>query len=152
MVLENECLRKIQETLAPVSKSQAQEQIQVKDELQPQGLSPPQSITRSSSMATTNTAITTNSSEFIPHIFYSMYQIKKDPNNSSNQLETSTGFIKHRLKSCKTLIESDEDCRKLLSKSTDEWDDYIKQRELEIEGKRNVLKSLNNKIGELLTE
>lgn len=97
----------------------------------------------SSSISTTNTA------EFIPHLFYSLHQIRKDPNSSANQLETSTAFIKHRLKNCKSLIANNDDCKRLLSKTTEEWHEYIQNREKELEVKRKVLKDLKNKIATL---
>lgn len=79
--------------------------------------------------------------EFIPHLFYALYQVRKDPSNS-NQLETSTGFIKHRLKNCKNLIATNEDCRSLLSKSVEEWQQDIRNKEKELEVKRKMLDDL----------
>lgn len=88
---------------------------------------------------------TTQSSEFIPHLFYSLYQIRKDPSNS-NQLETSTGFIKHRLKNCKNLIATNEECRKLLSKSVEEWQQEIHNKEKELEVKHKMLDDLGKRL------
>ncbi|CAR26957.1 hypothetical protein ZYGR_0I02270 [Zygosaccharomyces rouxii] len=87
----------------------------------------------------------TQPSEFVPHLFYSLYQIRKDPSNS-NQLETSTGFIKHRLKNCKSLIATNEDCRNLLSKSVEEWQQDIRNKEKELEVKRKMLDDLGKRL------
>lgn len=92
---------------------------------------------------------TTNAAEFIPHLFYSLHQIRKDPNNSANQLETATSFIKHRLKSCRSLIANNEDCKRLLSKTTKEWHEHIKNRQKELQVKRKVLNDLSAKIRNL---
>lgn len=89
---------------------------------------------------------TNSNGEFIPHIFYSLHQIRKDPNNLSNQLETSTGSIRHRLKLCKSLISENEDTKELLSKSPSEWQDIIHQREQELQIKRDVLDDLYRKL------
>lgn len=87
----------------------------------------------------------TQTSEFIPHLFYSLYQIRKDPSNS-NQLETSTGFIRHRLKNCKNILATDENCRHLLSKSVEEWHHDIRNREKELEVKRKMLDDLSKRL------
>ncbi|CAI4036108.1 hypothetical protein SMKI_14G3270 [Saccharomyces mikatae IFO 1815] len=89
---------------------------------------------------------TNSNGEFIPHIFYSLHQIRKDPNNLSNQLETSTGSIRHRLKLCKSLISDNEDTKNLLSKTPSEWRDIIHQREQELQIKRDVLDDLYHKL------
>lgn len=92
---------------------------------------------------------TTATAEFIPQIFYSLHQIRKEPNNFGNQLETSTAFIKHRLKRCKALIANDENCRKLLSKTPQEWHEYMQNREKELQLQRKMLEDLKNKISAL---
>lgn len=91
----------------------------------------------------------TSTAEFIPQIFYSLHQIRKEPNNFGNQLETSTAFIKHRLKSCKALIANDENCKNLLSKTPQEWHEHMQNREKELQVKRKVLEDLKNKISAL---
>lgn len=93
-----------------------------------------------------STPSTSSNGEFIPHIFYSLHQIRKDPNNLSNQLETLTGSIRHRLKLCKSLISENEDTKDLLSKSPSEWQDIIHQREQELQIKRDVLDDLYRKL------
>ncbi|SJM85493.1 related to Mediator of RNA polymerase II transcription subunit 9 [Zygosaccharomyces bailii] len=90
----------------------------------------------------------TQSSEFIPHLFYSLYQIRKDPSNA-NQLENSTGFIRHRLKNCKSLIANNEECRNLLSKSAEEWQEHIRSREKELMVKRKMLDDLGKRLEQL---
>ncbi|CCH62112.1 hypothetical protein TBLA_0G01680 [Henningerozyma blattae CBS 6284] len=91
-------------------------------------------------------------SEFIPHIFYSLYQITKDPNNSANQLETTTSSIKNKLKNCKKFIENDVNSINLLSKSIDEWEIYLKQRDQEIAVRQKLLSNLNLQITDILDE
>lgn len=93
-----------------------------------------------------STSTLNNTAEFIPQLFYSLHQIRKDPNNSAKQLETSTAFIKHRLKSCKALIASNEDCKRLLSKTPEEWHEYMQNREEELQLKRQLLQDLRNKL------
>lgn len=89
------------------------------------------------------------SSEFIPHLFYSLHQLKKEPNNSSNSFETATSSIRHRLKLCKSHISESGECKALLSKSCDEWEQVIQQKQKEIEVKRQVLESLGDNIKNL---
>lgn len=93
-----------------------------------------------------STSTLTNTAEFIPQLFYSLHQIRKDPNNSAKQLETSTAFIKHRLKSCKALIANNEDCKRLLSKTPEEWHQYIQNREEELQLKRQLPKDFKDKV------
>lgn len=93
-----------------------------------------------------STSTLTNTAEFIPQLFYSLHQIRKDPNNSAKQLETSTAFIKHRIKSCKALIANNEDCKRLLSKTPEEWHQYIQNREEELQLKRQLLKDFKDKV------
>lgn len=93
-----------------------------------------------------STSTLTNTAEFIPQLFYSLHQIRKDPNNSAKQLETSTAFIKHRLKSCKALIANNEDCKRLLSKTPEEWHQYIQNCEEELQLKRQLLKDFKDKV------
>ncbi|CAI4050379.1 hypothetical protein SKDZ_14G3290 [Saccharomyces kudriavzevii ZP591] len=148
MSLQNNVLNQIQQVLLPTSpdlnepngdiikeESSSVENGDEKDHLtiqqQPSNLSAPS---------------TNSNGEFIPHIFYSLHQIRKDPNNLSNQLETSTGSIRHRLKLCKSLISENEDAKKLLSKSPSEWQDIIHQREQELQIKRDVLDDLHRKL------
>ncbi|CAI1693520.1 hypothetical protein SEUBUCD646_0N03240 [Saccharomyces eubayanus] len=148
MSLQNNVLKQIQQVLLPTSpnidesnaditkqESSSTENVDGKDH----SATPQQ--------ATNLSAPSTNSNgEFIPHIFYSLHQIRKDPNNLSNQLETSTGSIRHRLKLCKSLISEHEDTKNLLSKSPSEWEDFIQQREQELQIKRNVLDDLYRKL------
>ena len=148
MTLKNESLRKIKITLEPVPVLSTQSTVQVKDEVLPQTGSP--QIVKTPSMTSVATPLATYNSEFIPHLFFALHQIRKDPNNSSNQLETTTGSIKRRLKNCKSFIESSEECKTLLSKSTDEWSEHIAQRQLELETKKHVLNSLEEKIKTIL--
>ncbi|CCD27364.1 Cse2p NDAI_0K01730 [Naumovozyma dairenensis CBS 421] len=140
MSLQNESLKKIQSILIP----QSIQSVQSTD---------PTISNEASAGAGSNTQVlsssSSTSSEFVPHIFYSLYQIKKDPSSSTNQLETATGFIRHRLKNCKSLIENNNDCKKLLSKSAEDWESYLQNAELEIQGKRNVLDELKAKINSL---
>ncbi|QLQ81341.1 hypothetical protein HG537_0F01020 [Torulaspora globosa] len=148
MSLQNSALREVQAILLPsmgvpvpdhvaeTEGTQASTEIERK-----QGIQQP-----SSAVATTATA------EFIPQIFYSLHQIRKEPNNFGNQLETSTAFIKHRLKSCKALIANDENCRNLLSKTPQEWHEYMQNREKELQMKRKILEDLKSKISTLQDE
>lgn len=130
--LQNEDLRKIQSTLLP---QQTSESI----------TSPPQTASTNNS----NQSTSSTSAEFIPHIFYALHQLTKDTNNSSYQLETATGFIRHRLRTCKSLITENEDCKKLLGKSTEEWNQIIVNRERELEIKKKVLQRLGERIRSL---
>ncbi|SMN21570.1 similar to Saccharomyces cerevisiae YNR010W CSE2 Subunit of the RNA polymerase II mediator complex [Maudiozyma saulgeensis] len=134
-VLQNEDLSRIQEILIPP-----------KSENETFTIPPGSSSSKSSS--TQSTVATT---EFIPHIFYTLYQIQKDPNRSNNQLETKTGLIRHRLRNCKTLIRESDSSLELLSKSTNEWEQFITNRENELQIKKNVLLDLRSKISEILT-
>lgn len=111
------------------------------------GVPPPSSSSTSSS-----TQPIGSSTEFIPNIFYTLYQIQKDPNKSNNQLEMKTGFIRHRLRTCKSLIKDNEKTFELLSKSTEEWDQFICNRENELQIKKNVLLDLRAKISKTLTD
>lgn len=96
--------------------------------------------------------ITTSPAEFIPSIFFSLHKIRKDPNNVTNQLETSTGFIRHRIKRCKTLISENEEVRSLLSHSTDTWNTIIADREQELRVKDKVLQDLDSQIENILKQ
>ncbi|CAB4255399.1 Cse2p [Maudiozyma barnettii] len=134
-VLQNEDLNRIQEILIPQ-----------KSEKETFTIPPGSSSSKSSS--TQSTVATT---EFIPHIFYTLYQIQKDPNRSNNQLETKTGLIRHRLRNCKTLIRESDSSLELLSKTTDEWEQFIMNRENELQIKKKVLVDLRGRISEILT-
>lgn len=135
-ILQNENLHRIQEILIPQD-----------SENDTFTIPPSSSSSKSSSIANT-----TSSTEFIPHIFYTLYQIQKDPNNSNNQLENKTGLIRHRLRNCKNLIKENDDSIELLSKSTEEWDQFINNRENELQIKKNVLLNIRSKISEILTK
>lgn len=100
MSLQNNVLKQIKQVLLPTSpnidesnaditkqESSSTENVDGKDH--PATLQQPTNLSAPS---------TNSNGEFIPHIFYSLHQIRKDPNNLSNQLETSTGSIRHRLK------------------------------------------------------
>ena len=107
-----------------------------------------------SSSSSTGSASALNSdppsSEFIPYIYYALFQILKGQNTSTNQLETKTGFIRHRLRSCKDLIKGNEAIISLLCRSTDEWKTIIRNRENELQVKRNVLQHLGERIDEII--
>lgn len=161
MSLQNQSLRDVQAILLPSlnveehPRGAAQEQTQqehAEEQPQDQALDldlgqteEPQKLVAPSRPSNTSVP-TTASAEFIPHLFYSLHQIRKHPNNSANHLETSTGFIRHRLKSCKSLVESSEDCKKLLCRTTEEWKEYLVNREKELEVKRKVLLDLGQRI------
>lgn len=174
MSLQNDALRELQAILVPsASLALQQEQQQQEQEHQANTREQPEEqgagkeqehtlpqqqkqehhgesiISSSSNRPVSSSISTTNAAEFIPRLFYSLHQIRKDPNNSANQLETATGFIKHRLKSCKSLIVNNEDCKRLLGKTTEEWHEYIKNREKELQVKRKVLNDLSAKIRDL---
>lgn len=134
-ILENENLNRIQQILIPQDSENDTFTI-------------PPSSSSSKSSSITNT---TSSTEFIPHIFYTLYQIQKDPNNSNNQLENKTGLIRHRLRNCKNLIKENDNSIELLSKSTEEWEQFITNRENELQIKKNVLLNLRGKISDILT-
>lgn len=87
--------------------------------------------------------------EFIPQLYYSLYQLKKEPNNSSISLENTTSSIRHRLKQCKSYIEESEECRTLLGQTCTEWEHAIEQRERELEVKKQVLTTLSEQIKQL---
>ncbi|QLL31055.1 hypothetical protein HG536_0A08720 [Torulaspora globosa] len=155
MALQNSALREVQAILLPsmgvplppdhAADADATQAGTETDRKQPQAGSIQQQ-SNSAPVATTATA------EFIPQIFYSLHQIRKEPNNFGNQLETSTAFIKHRLKSCKALIANDENCKNLLSKTPKEWHEYMQNREKELQMKRKMLEDLKNKIAALQTD
>ena len=109
-------------------------------------LVPPASDSSKSSVGLSTNANT----EFIPHIFYTLYQIQKDPNNSNNQLENKTGVIKHRLRSCKSLIRESNSVVELLGKTPEEWEQFIANRDRELQLKKNVLLNLQSKIADVL--
>ena len=134
--LQNENLHRIQEILIPQD-----------SENDTFTIPPSSSSSKSSSIANTK-----SSTEFIPHIFYTLYQIQKDPNNSNNQLENKPGLIRHRLRNCKNLIKENDDSIELLSKSTEEWEQFISNRENELQIKKNVLLNVRSKISEILTK
>ncbi|CCC67025.1 hypothetical protein NCAS_0A04670 [Naumovozyma castellii] len=141
MSLQNEYLRTIKNTLLPQQQHDTTQQSQSLNQT---------TVPVSPASNTVLSSTSSSSPEFIPHLYYSLYQIRKDPNNATNQLETSTGFIRHRLKTCKSLIEDNADCKKLLAKSTDDWNVYLKQQEAELEVKKKVLHDLSERI-KLLT-
>lgn len=93
-----------------------------------------------------STSSLNNTAEFIPQLFFSLHQIRRDPNNYAKQLETSTAFIRHRLKSCKALIANNDGVRRLLSKTPEEWHKYIQNREEELQLKRKLLQDLKDKV------
>ncbi|SCU83061.1 LAMI_0C01860g1_1 [Lachancea mirantina] len=88
-------------------------------------------------------------SEFIPQLYYSLYQLKKDPNSTSNSLKTATSSIRHRLKQCKAYIEQNGECQELLGRSCSEWEKTLAQRERELEVKRQLLKDLQERVSKL---
>ncbi|OXB42438.1 hypothetical protein B1J92_I05742g [Nakaseomyces glabratus] len=90
--------------------------------------------------------ITTPPAEFIPSIFFSLHKIRKDPNNVSSQLETSTGFIRHRIKRCKALLQENEEVRNLLANSIEEWENIIADKEQQLRVKAKVLRDLDARI------
>lgn len=132
--LQNEDLHKIRDILVPS-----------KPGTEPLLVPPGSESSRSSGGISTNA-----NTEFIPHIFYTLYKIQKDPNNSSNQLENKTGVIKHRLRSCKTLIKDSNSVVELLGKSPEEWEQFIASRDRELQLKKNVLLDLQRKIADVL--
>ena len=149
MTYNNQGLKVIQEILCPNNitndtdiKHENKTSLKTEDtnNNQPYGNNTQKSIEtiNSSSYSTTNT-------EFIPQIFYSLYNIMKDP-NISNQLETSTGVIRHKLRSSKQILLEHNDTRILLNKSIPNWEEFIQLKEHELATKRNVLRQLSEKI------
>ncbi|KAK5778260.1 Cse2p PWA37_000496 [Arxiozyma heterogenica] len=96
----------------------------------------------------TNISSSTTNTEFIPQIFYGLHNIMKNP-NISNQLETSTGVIRHKLRSSKQILMEHDDTRILLNKSIPTWENFIQLKERELAMKRNVLKNLSQKIKDM---
>ncbi|EJS41893.1 cse2p [Saccharomyces arboricola H-6] len=147
MSLQNSVLKQIQQVLLPTSSNLDEPNADVIKQESSSMESRDENDHAATQQPTNLSAPSTNSNgEFIPHIFYSLHQIRKDPNNLSNQLETSTGSIRHRLKLCKSLIAENEDAKNLLSKSPSEWQDIIKQCEQELQIKRDVLDDLYRKL------
>lgn len=99
---------------------------------------------------TTNTSSSSSitNTEFIPQIFYSLHNIMKNP-NISNQLETATGVIRHKLRSSKQVLMEHNDTRILLNKSIPNWEKFIQLKEHEVAMKRNVLRNLGQKIKDM---
>ncbi|CCK69810.1 Cse2p KNAG_0D00580 [Huiozyma naganishii CBS 8797] len=127
MDLRNEGLREIHDILRPPANKTP--------------LAPP----ASSSTTSSNTPLKA-SSEFIPHIFYALNQITRDPNNVSNHLESSTGFIRHRLRTCKELIAENSECMELLSRTPEEWEQELAFKEQELRIKGALLETLRERI------
>ncbi|CAL9734227.1 mediator of RNA polymerase II transcription subunit 9 [Monosporozyma servazzii] len=155
MPLTNNGLETIRELLCPVSMkstnnvgNEENEQMRDdrKDSTQTNEISTP---TTNHIENSTNITVSTSSTEFIPHIFYSINNIMKDPNNSSNQLETATGVIRHKLRSSKQVLMENDDTKILLNKSVPNWKQFIQLRENELNMKRNVLQKLNDRMGTL---
>ncbi|KAL3230566.1 Mediator of RNA polymerase II transcription subunit 9 [Nakaseomyces bracarensis] len=161
--LSNEGLREIHTLLVPSKELPTVSKIEAEAETEIQ--QPKTESTTANTIATTTTKveeqkessvtshdndITTPPAEFIPSIFFSLHKIRKDPNNVSNQLETSTGFIRHRIKRCKTLISENEEVRSLLSHSTESWNTIIADREQELRVKGKVLQDLDSRISNIL--
>lgn len=157
MSLNNEGLREVHAILVPPasvnSSSQTQtitegEEKEVLENSQDQvpQVKETEPLLNAPSKPSNSSVSTTSNAEFIPHLFYALHQIRKDPNNSANHLDTATGFIRHRLKVCKSLIEKSEDCKRLLSNSTEEWHGYLRNREKELQVKRDVLRALAGKL------
>lgn len=96
-----------------------------------------------------NSSSTSTVSEFIPHLYYSLHQLRKGSSNSVTKLEASTGFIRHRLKTCKNLVSRNEDTIKLLSHSPEEWERHLEFREQELQVKTNLLRDLRKRIREM---
>ncbi|AMD21446.1 HER167Wp [Eremothecium sinecaudum] len=88
--------------------------------------------------------------EFIPQIFYALHQLKEDPNNSANNLETATSSIRHRLKQCKGYLTEDPSCIELLSTTCEQGPEIVRQRQQELTAKRGVQQRLAERIKELL--
>lgn len=87
--------------------------------------------------------------EFIPQLFYALYQLKKEPNNGSNSLEMYTSSIRHRLKSCKAILENNPECINLLRISCDDWPNLLQKRQKELEMRESVLNRLNDRVNNL---
>ncbi|AAS53192.1 AFL182Cp [Eremothecium gossypii ATCC 10895] len=86
--------------------------------------------------------------EFIPHIFYALHQLKND-NGHTNTFETATSNIRHRLKLCKAAIAGDAHAVEMLSRPCDEWPAVVCQKEQEIEAKKRVHRQLRQRVEEI---
>lgn len=158
MPLTNNGLESIRELLHPEStksrsniKNEENEQMKVdrKDSTQIDEINTLTANNTETNANSSNTTVSTSNTEFIPHIFYSINNIMKDPNNSSNQLETATGVIRHKLRSSKQVLMENDDTKILLNKSIPNWNQFIQLRENELNMKRSVLQKLSEKIGTL---
>lgn len=127
---------------------------QIQQYLQPSSDTLTTSVSSSSitSNGTTSTTTQQQQSEFIPHLFYSIYQITKDPNNSENQLETNTTVIKNKIKLCKKYIENDNNAKSLLSKTIEDWEYEIFQKNKQINKMDNLISDLNNQIDKIFDD
>ncbi|CUS23334.1 LAQU0S09e02432g1_1 [Lachancea quebecensis] len=96
-----------------------------------------------------NAQNSSQSSEFIPQLYYALHQVKKDPNSSANSLETATSSIRHRLKQCKSHIAESEECRALLSKTPEEWESALQQRQKDLALKQQVFARLEQQVRDL---
>ncbi|CCF58686.1 hypothetical protein KAFR_0F00890 [Kazachstania africana CBS 2517] len=113
----------------------------------------PQKVDQSSKTNITgNVATQSTTGEFIPHIFYSLHNIMKNPNQSLNQMENATGFIKHRLKNSKSLIQNNEQLINLLSYDIDYWENYLQNKENEAQIKKNLFAKLSERINNVLED
>lgn len=149
MSLKNETLATIQDIFSPslTKEEKSIKEETVKEEQNNINALPGNKTETSftSNTTSTNTPSTSNI-EFIPHIFYSLHNITKDPNNSSNQLETATGVIRHKLRSSKQCLMENSDTKILLNKSVNDWEQFIQKRENELNLKKTVLQQLNERI------
>ncbi|SCU91810.1 LAFA_0F05996g1_1 [Lachancea sp. 'fantastica'] len=87
--------------------------------------------------------------EFIPHLYYAIHQVKKDPNSSTASLEAATSSIRHRLKQCKAHLAQNHECRELLSSTPAEWNVTLAQREKDLEAKQELCKQLALQVKQL---
>ncbi|CAL9728588.1 mediator of RNA polymerase II transcription subunit 9 [Monosporozyma unispora] len=158
MPLNNSGLEAIQETFCPQSiKPNNSVKSEENDQMNIDGKEAPQSNETNTlptdnaekDISSSNTASSASNTEFIPHIFYSINNIMKDPNNSSNQLETATGVIRHKLRSSKQILMENDDTKILLNKSISNWEKFIQLRENELKMKRSVLQRLSVRISSL---
>ncbi|CCE64418.1 hypothetical protein TPHA_0H02140 [Tetrapisispora phaffii CBS 4417] len=152
MSLRNKSLIEIMNKLEPadVGTNQASSELESegKPTLGPNLASAPSSTTLNTIGSNTNIANT----EFIPYLFYCLHQIRKDQSNSANKFELQVGFIKHRLRSCKTFIETDQVFKDLMSKSIEDWNEEIQNRECELQRKKEVINNLRSTIDSILNK